>query len=397
MHVFERGSENSAIEEIGLYRDHSWDVVGGTPSEADDVPTFRREMLGQAVTYDSGRADDERCLVVVHGFHHRSHFDGDKGGAMVFSVAAEETMADVGEIEVFVAVARAGSFTVAARELGSSKSNVGKAVQRLEASLGTRLFQRTTRSVRLTEDGETYLAAAESALDGLREAEHALAARRSEPSGTVRLALPSGLGRLILPTLPTLRDRHSRISFDVGLDDRMSDPVGEGWDIVVRIGERPAAGELLVRALCSLRLGLYASPAYLKRRGVPRALAELDAHEAIVFRGPTGRLRPWRVADDEKERELSPKAALVLADGQALVDAAVAGAGIAQIHDRVAAPYLQQRTLEQVLPETEVAGPNVYAIVALGRRMPPKTRAVLQHLVETLRSPAASGAKGPLR
>src|ERR1700748_2389315 len=98
----------------------------------------------------------------------------------------------VQDIAIFVAVAQNASFTRAAEQLGTSKSNVGKAVQRLEARLGTRLFQRTTRAVRLTEDGETYLDAARMALDGLAEAEVSLAARREEPVGRVRLDIPVG-------------------------------------------------------------------------------------------------------------------------------------------------------------------------------------------------------------
>src|ERR1700729_4308281 len=114
---------------------------------------------------------------------------------------SERVDAPINEIAVFVAVAQSGSFTRAAEEIGSSKSNVGKAVQRLEARLGTRLFQRTTRAVRLTEDGETYLDAARMALDGLSEAETALAARRDEPVGRVRLDIAVGLGVAVIPSL----------------------------------------------------------------------------------------------------------------------------------------------------------------------------------------------------
>src|ERR1700748_609179 len=110
---------------------------------------------------------------------------------------SERNIPGVQDIAVFVAVAENGSFTRAAERLGTSKSNAGKAVQRLEAQLATRLFQRTTRAVRLTEDGETYLQAARTALEGLAEAERALAARRSEPAGRVRLDLPAGFGRLL--------------------------------------------------------------------------------------------------------------------------------------------------------------------------------------------------------
>ena len=104
------------------------------------------------------------------------------------------------DIATFVAVAQNASFTKAAEKLATSKSNVGKAVQRLETRLGTRLLQRTTRAVRLTEDGELYLDAARAALDGLSEAETALSARRNEPVGRVRLDIPIGFGRLLLPT-----------------------------------------------------------------------------------------------------------------------------------------------------------------------------------------------------
>src|SRR6201999_4610400 len=121
---------------------------------------------------------------------------------------SERVDAPMAEIAVFVAVAQTGSFTRAAEDLGSSKSNVGKAVQRLEARLGTRLFQRTTRAVRLTEDGETYLLAVQSALGGLREAEQELAARRDEVVGRVRLDLPSSFGRLLFPAILALRQQH---------------------------------------------------------------------------------------------------------------------------------------------------------------------------------------------
>ncbi|CAB3751070.1 LysR family transcriptional regulator [Paraburkholderia solisilvae] len=300
---------------------------------------------------------------------------------------AERGEPSVSDIACFVAVAQTGSFTRAGEELGTSKSNVGKAVQRLEARLGTRLFQRTTRAVRLTEDGETYLLAAQAALDGLREAEQQLAARRSEPIGRVRLDLPAGFGRLLLPAFETLRRKHPKITLEVALTDRMSDPVGEGWDIVVRIGELPVDSEMTVRKLCDLKLGLYAAPAYLARKGPVDTIADLAAHDAVVFRGPGGRLRPWALQDGTHRRELSMPSTLVLADGQALVDAAIAGCGIAQIFDRVALPHLHAGRLVHLLPHAAVDGPPVHAIIPLGQKMTARTRAVLNHLAESLREP----------
>lgn len=297
---------------------------------------------------------------------------------------SERVDAPINEIAVFVAVAQTGSFTRAAEEIGSSKSNVGKAVQRLEARLGSQLFQRTTRAVRLTEDGETYLLAAQEALEGLREAEQQLASRRAEPAGRVKIDLPAGFGRLLLPSFIQLREKYPKLTVEMALTDRMSDPIGEGWDIVVRIGALPDDSEFTVRKLCDLRLGLYASAEYLARRGDVKTLAELTDHDAIVFRGPTGRLRPWTARENDSVREIVPHPVLVLADGQALVEAAVAGFGITQIHDRVALPHVRAGRLVHLLPEADVDGPPVHAIISLGQKMAAKTRAVVNHLAETL-------------
>jgi DNA-binding transcriptional LysR family regulator len=293
------------------------------------------------------------------------------------------------DIAAFVAVAEHASFTRAAEALGSSKSNVGKAVQRVEARLGTRLFQRTTRVVRLTEDGETYLEAARAALDGLREAERALSARRAEPAGRVRIDLPAGFGRLLLPGFAALRVQHPKITLDLALTDRFSDPIGEGWDIVVRIGALPDGLGIVARKLCDQRSCLYASPAYLQRRGRPAAVRELPEHDALIFRAPGGQLRPWQVADAGREIEISPPPAVVVTDGQALVESALEGLGIANIYDRVAQPYVQAGRLVEVLPESSLAGPPVHAMVPMHGRMPPKTRAVLDHMVAYLRTPRA--------
>lgn len=291
---------------------------------------------------------------------------------------------DAADITAFVAVGQTTSFTRAAETLGTSKSNIGKAVKRLETRLGTRLFQRTTRAVRLTEDGETYLLAAQAALDGLHEAEMALAARREEPIGRVRLDLPAGFGRLLLPGLATLRQRYPKVTLEIALTDRMSDPVAEGWDIVVRIGELPADSEMTVRKLCDLRLGLYASPDYLESHPRIQSTPDLSDHDAIIFKGPSGRLRPWTLLDEEQTRDMAPTPVLILADGQALVDATLNGFGLSQILDRVAQPHVAAGRLIHVLPELDVPGPPVHAIIPVGRRMAAKTRAVLNHIADTL-------------
>ncbi len=298
----------------------------------------------------------------------------------------------IDDIATFVAVAQSASFTRAAEQLGTSKSNVGKAVQRLEARLATRLFQRTTRAVRLTEDGETYLEAARAALDGLNEAEIALAARRDEPAGRVRLDIPVGFGQLLLPAFAAVRLRYPKVTLELSLTDRQSDPVKEGWDIVVRIGMLPPAGEMTVRKLCTLRIGFYASAAYLARHDALTGVKDLHTQEAIIFRAGSGQLRPWSVPEAGHVTEMAPPPGVIVTDGRTMADAAIAGMGIAQMIDRVAQPYVMAGKLLHVLPEADVDGPPVHALIPLGRRMPPKTRVVLDHLAEALQLPGPAVA-----
>jgi DNA-binding transcriptional LysR family regulator len=288
------------------------------------------------------------------------------------------------DIATFVAVAQNASFTRAAEQLGTSKSNAGKAVQRLEDRLGTRLLQRTTRVVSLTEDGQTYLEAARAALDGLSEAEIALAARREEPVGRVRLDIPVGFGQLLIPSFARLRERYPRVTLDLSLSDRQADVVGEGWDIVVRIGPLPPSGEMVVRKLCELRDGLYASPKYLEQHEPILSIKDLRKQDGVIFRAGNGQLRLWNVVGDGSLLEIAPDISMVVSDGRSMVDAARAGLGLAQIFDRVAQPYVESGELRHVLPSIDRELLLVHAMIPLGRRMPPKTRVLLDHLVEVL-------------
>jgi DNA-binding transcriptional LysR family regulator len=293
--------------------------------------------------------------------------------------------ASLQDIQAFVAVAQTGSFTAAAERLGTNKSSVGKAVQRLEKHLGTRLFQRTTRAVRLTEDGETYLSAARAAIDRLHEAEQALAANRSDPAGRVRVDLPAGFANLVLPTLGTLRERYPKVTVELTASDRMSDPVGGGWDIVVRIGHLPADSEMTARKICDLKLALYAAPSYLERRGAVASFADLDAHDPVLFRSISGQVRGWSLTDKGQRRDYMPTPSLIVGDGRTLVEAATLGLGVAQLIDRFALPYVARGSLVHLLPDADVATAPVHALIPVGRRMTAKTRVVLDHLVETLR------------
>ncbi len=122
----------------------------------------------------------------------------------------------------------------------------------------------------------------------------------------MRLDIPVGFGRLLLPTFVAVRARYPQVTLEVSLSDRQSDPVGEGLDIVTRIGELPVGGDMTVRKLCDLRLGLYASADYLARRRPPASVKDLPSHEAIIFRAASGRLRPWTLFEAGRTSEMSP-------------------------------------------------------------------------------------------
>ncbi len=288
----------------------------------------------------------------------------------------------IAEITSFEAVVNTGSFTKAAESLGITKSSVGKNIQRLEERLSTRLLQRTTRAVRLTADGEMYMRATQSALLTLREAEQTLAASKKEVAGRVRINLPASFGRLFMSSMHSLRRRYPKLTLDLAFSDRMSDPVIEGWDIVVRVGELSGTGDMVVRKICDTRFGLYASPEYMAAHGPLTSISHLNSHDAIIFRGSTGRLNPWNVNDEGYIRQLSPDAAIILEDGQALIDLMVSGLGISQLLDHIAAPHVKAGRLVHVLPSADVDGPPVHALIPAGQKMASRTRAVVAHLAD---------------
>jgi DNA-binding transcriptional LysR family regulator len=290
------------------------------------------------------------------------------------------------EISAFIEVAQAQSFSRAAEKLGTNKSQVGKHVQRLEKRLGTRLLNRTTRAVNLSEDGQTYLEAAKAALQGLQEAELALAARKSEPVGKVRISLPMGLGSLFLPALSVFSKQHPKMSLELALSEKIVDPIGEGWDIVVRVGDPSYNSESSAHHLGRLCFGLFASPEYLSARGLIRSIDDLSNHDAIMQRCATQRLWSWPTQNAHQKRSVRSHPLLTLADDQLLLDAAMSNFGVARMFERVARPYVDAGKLIPVLPEVDTGSIAVHAFIAAGHRMNTKTRIVLNTLGECIKS-----------
>ncbi|MBI5256129.1 MAG: LysR family transcriptional regulator [Burkholderiales bacterium] len=297
----------------------------------------------------------------------------------------------------FAETAKHGSFAAAARELGSTSSTLAKAVARLEAGLGVKLFHRTTRQVSLTPDGERLFQRCQRVLAEIEDLQADAAGTRAAPSGTLRLNLPILYGkRVLMPVLARLLQQHPGLQLDVRLDDTFVDLVKEGVDLAVRAAELRDSSLVAMR-FASQTLLLCASPQYLARRGTPRSIEQLEGHDAIVFRLPSsGRLRPWQFRHRGLARELQPTPRVQVNDGEGMVAAAVLGLGIVQVPDYMVIDALERGELVELLPACRPAPMPISAVYPSGRLVPPRVRALLA-LLQQLKEPSAPSRARPAR
>lgn len=267
------------------------------------------------------------------------------------------------DIAVFVLVAERGSFTAAAEHIGLTKSAVGKAVARLEARLNVRLFHRTTRTLALSADGEAYYRSCLRATAELEAGEAALSSSRTEPGGRLRMDLPVAMGhQRIVPVLLELVARYPQISLDLSFNERLIDPVEEGVDLVVRIGDHPMSDALSSRYLGTQKLCVVAAPAYLEKHGTPLSLADATRHHCLSYCA-THKSGLWTF-QAAGGREIQQPAHIIhrVGDLQALMSAAIAGLGIAQMPDWLAASAIRDGRLRRILPDVPGAERPVYAL-----------------------------------
>jgi len=245
-----------------------------------------------------------------------------------------------------------GSFAAAGRVLGVTSAAVSKNVGSLEKALGVRLMNRTTRTLKLTEEGEAFLSQARIALDALDAAVDIVAAQRAAVTGRVRISTSSAFGRdHLLPALPGLLDQYPDLLVEVDFDDRVVDIVRDGYDIAIRGGSIPDSA-LVTRPVCRLNAVLVASPGYLERHGVPQTPRDLMAHRLIARRFLSGQVAPWNFrGKDGSITSLNPmdKATLTLSAPDSLVDTACRGLGIAQVGVHLAWEHLCSGKLKVIL------------------------------------------------
>ncbi|MFT4247663.1 MAG: LysR family transcriptional regulator [Pseudomonas sp.] len=283
-------------------------------------------------------------------------------------------------LAAFVHSARLGGFARAAVVLGMTPSGVAKAVQRLEARVGVRLFARTTRSLGLTEAGRLLLPPAERILAAAGDAADALAQHDGVPRGRLRLSLAPAIGKaLVLPTLTSFRERYPLLDLEIDFEGRSIDLAAAGVDVALRTGPLPDS-RLQARALGRERLALCAAPAYVRRRGEPETLEALASHDLLRYRNPSdGRVRAWPLEHAQTLPET-----LVFSDPDALRVAVLAGLGIALMPGYVTAPAFAEGRLLPVLADacTGLRGAERWLLWPPGRQRLPKARAFINHVAE---------------
>jgi DNA-binding transcriptional LysR family regulator len=282
---------------------------------------------------------------------------------------------DLGDLNAFVAVARAGGFREAARQSGSSASGLSEAVRRLEGQLGVRLFNRTTRSVAPTEAGARLL---ERLGPALREVESALDVMngfRETPAGTLRLNVPVSAARLVLPRIvPPFLATYPDIRLEVITEESFVDVLAAGCDAGIRYEERLEQDMIAVPIGPRIqRFAVAASPAYLDKHGRPEHPRDLLGHACLRQRFPSGVMPPWEFERDGEKIRIDPTGPLVVTAGGAsdfAVDAAVAGLGIVGLFEEWLRPHFESGILEPVLEPwwERFSGPFLYYP---GRRLVP--------------------------
>jgi DNA-binding transcriptional LysR family regulator len=285
------------------------------------------------------------------------------------------------DIATFVSVVRAGSFTSAAQQLGITRSAVGKIIARLETRLQVRLLHRTPQSLGLTDDGEVYFARCAQILEDLDETETAMAVRSATPTGTLRISVPIGLGhRHVLPVIESFLESWPAVTAEVSFTDKFVDLVDEGFDIAVRVGEPKPDSRLIARVVATQKLVTCASPDYLAKRGVPATPSDLVDHECLHFVS-AGRPQPWSFAGTGQE-PVNSTGRLRMDSAEALVNAAVNGAGIVSMPSYLLATDIAQGRLQTILQAFEVEALPIRAIYPTRRHLAPKVRRFIDCLFD---------------
>lgn len=291
---------------------------------------------------------------------------------------------DVNDLLIFRAVAAAGSFVSGGRVMGLSRSAAGKAIARLEARFGARLFNRSTRAIQLTQEGARLLAHTDAIRTALDAAEAAMAPDASKPSGVLRLTAPDALGRrMILPLVEVFLAQWPDVEVELGLSDRVMNLIEDGFDLAIRLGVTDPPPGLIARTLLRDRVLMVASPAYLERMGTPVLVEHLSRHD-LLFNAGQGERQAWRLQEGGIVQRAQGRSRLRLDSGEAIRQACLSGMGIAMLPAFLVEDDIAAGTLAAILPAVEPSHVPVVALYPHRRFLEPRVRAFIDLLADRL-------------
>jgi DNA-binding transcriptional LysR family regulator len=297
----------------------------------------------------------------------------------------------LGGIGVLAAIVETGNFARAAVALGLTPSGVSRAVARLEAHVGVRLFDRTPRAVTLTDEGRRFHAQVLPLLAGLEEAAANAAGSAAAVRGRLRVNADPWFARLVLaPRLSRFLSANPALSLELVVRDTLGDMIGEGFDIAVRFGE-PEPSALIARKLLETRILTCAAPTYLAQHSQPQHPTDLTRHECLLFRDPvTGRPFPWEFHNGSEVVEVKVSGRLVLNDLATKLTACLAGHGIAQSFEFGLDALLAGGELVQILPDWAEERFPLYSYYPSRHLPPAKVRAFLDFVLASVAVPTAA-------
>jgi DNA-binding transcriptional LysR family regulator len=283
------------------------------------------------------------------------------------------------QISTFVDVAAKGSLSAAARAEGIAPAMIGRRLDALEERLGVKLLQRSTRKIALTNEGITFLEDCQRILADLENAESAVSERSARASGHLLISAPAGFGRQhVAPLIPSFLAQHRDVSVTLNLNDRVVDLIGEGIDVAIRIAALSDSSLVGVKLADNKRV-VVASPAYIKRHGMPESLDDLAKHNCLAM-SSEGSQRGWTFRQNGKNVTLKVSGNMVCNDGAVLHEWALEGKGLAWRSMWEVGKAIEAGKLVTVLDEFAAPGNDIYAVFAQRRHLPLRIRAFVDFL-----------------
>ncbi len=291
------------------------------------------------------------------------------------------------QISTFVDVAAKGSLSAAARAEDIAPAMIGRRLDALEARLGVKLLQRTTRKIVLTNEGAAFLENCQRILADLENAESLVSERSAKASGHLTISAPAGFGRQhVAPLIPSFLSEHHEVAVTLNLNDRVVDLIGEGIDVAIRIADL-ADSNLIGIKLADNKRVVVAAPSYAKRHGVPRSLDDLSKHNCLAM-SSEGSQRGWTFRQNGKNVTLKVTGNMVCNDGAVLHDWALSGKGLAWRSMWEVGNAIDSGKLVTVLDEFAAPGNDIYAVFAQRQHLPLRIRAFVDFLRHAYSRPA---------